>query len=114
MAKRRCFSVDVMESDEYLSLPPQAKILYIALIAKSDDDGFAVNAKTAMRLTETTENEVEQLIKKGFLLEVDGTYVITHWHLHNRIPPTKKAPTRYKDKLEKLAVNSEGLYELME
>lgn len=40
MANKRMFSVDVVETDAFLDLPPKTQALYFHLGMRADDDGF--------------------------------------------------------------------------
>ena len=112
MAKRRCISVDVYESEEFFELCDRAKVLYTCFILRSDDEGVIINPKTAMRLCAATNEDLEQLMEKGFVLKVEGIYIVRHWYAHNRIQPSKKIPSVYGKELSLLSVNEQKLYEL--
>lgn len=110
MAKRRCFSIDVFESFEYLELSDKAKTLYTGLMLKADDDGVFINYRTPLKLLSFNEEIFFELIEKGFILKVDNIYVIAHWNIHNQIPPSKKNPSLYQSQLEKLALSQDKMY----
>ncbi len=112
MAKRRCFSVDVMESDSYYQLSDKAKILYVVFMLHSDDDGVVINPNAVMRMYEANRQMLTELVDSGFLLVVDDIYVITHWCIHNKIPPSKKTDSLYRDQLKKLTLSQTGEYML--
>ena len=40
MAKRRMFSLDVVDTDSFLDLPASSQSLYFHLGMRADDDGF--------------------------------------------------------------------------
>ena len=113
MAKRRCISVDVMESDEYQELSNAAKCMYIALMLRSDDEGVVINPRTVMRMTGFTDTQLDELIDSGFVLKVDNIYVIKHWYLHNKIQPSRIVKSLYQESLSKLRVNKLKEYELI-
>ncbi len=110
MAKRRCFSIDVMESTDYRRLSMEAKVLYIELMAQSDDEGVVINPSIALLIAGISESVMEELISNGFLLQVDDIYVIRHWYRHNKIQPSKVTPSVYSEELERLYVNNRGEY----
>lgn len=112
MAKRRCFSIDVIESYEYLKLSEKAKNLYTVLILKADDDGVIINYRTPLKLMGFGEEVFDELLDTGFILLVENIYVITHWNVHNQIPPSKKTPSLYQSQLEKLALSQDKRYVL--
>lgn len=110
MAKRRCFSIDVFESYEYLTLSDKAKTLYTGLMLRSDDEGVVINPYAPLRLLGFGEEVFTELVEKGFVFLIDDVYIITHWHVHNQIPPSKKNPSLFKSQLEKLSLNEQKLY----
>ncbi len=112
MAKRRCISVDVVENERFYLLTDKAKILYVLLMLKSDDDGVVINPKAVMRMYDINERILKELIDSGFVLKVDEVYIITHWCVHNKIPPSKKTDSLYQKELSKLRLSQTGEYVL--
>ncbi len=112
MAKRRCFSVDLFENENFLYLSDKAKVLYFGLTLHSDDEGVIINPTAVMRLLKISKRYLEELIENGFVMRVEGILVIKHWNLHNHIQPSKKTPSMYRDELAKLVVNSSNEYQL--
>ncbi|MBQ2824904.1 MAG: hypothetical protein IJF19_01395 [Clostridia bacterium] len=110
MAKRRCFSVDILESIEYRKLSMDARVLYIELIAQSDDEGVVINPSIALLITGVKESALEELRAENFLLKVEDVYVIRHWHRHNKIQSSKIVKSVYTSELEKLYVNNREEY----
>ena len=51
MAKRRMFSLDVIDTDEFLEMPVSARELYFELGMRGDDDGFVANPRKIMNNT---------------------------------------------------------------
>ena len=49
MANRRMLSSDIVESEEFITLPISSQALYFHLAMKADDDGF-VQPKLVMKL----------------------------------------------------------------
>lgn len=45
MARRRMFSLDVVDTDRFLDMPTSAQNLYYSLGMRADDDGFVSNPK---------------------------------------------------------------------
>ena len=50
MAKKRMFSIYVIDTDAFLDMPLSAQALYFHLNMRADDDGFIGNPKRVMRL----------------------------------------------------------------
>ncbi len=113
MAKRRCFEIDIIESFNFRRLSKDAKILYFSLISHTDDEGVVANPDIALLISGTDENVINELIHTGFLLKVEDTLVIKHWHRHNKIQPSKVVPSVYTEELSKLNLNSRKEYEFL-
>ncbi len=88
----------------------EARVLYIGLMAQSDDEGVVINPSIALLITGVKESALEELKAENFLLKVNDIYVIKHWHRHNKISPSKTVRSIYSDTLELLYVNSRGEY----
>lgn len=99
-----------MESDKYLELSLEAKVLYVHLILKSDDEGVIINPVSSLRFMELERKYLDELMAKGMILYFEGLYIIAHWHRHNRIPPSKMNPSLYHAKLQKLVLTEELEY----
>ena len=67
MARRRMFSLDIVDSDQFTDLPPMARLLYYELGVRADDDGFVGNPKKITRFAECSENDIKMLEDKGFI-----------------------------------------------
>lgn len=113
MARRRCFSVDVIESEAFRKLSKDAKNLYFGLIAHSDDEGVVINPAIPMCLFCIDEKALKELIESGFLLKFEDLLVIKHWYIHNKIYGTKKRESAYSEELSKLFINSRFEYEVL-
>ena len=48
MAKKRMFSLDVIDLDSFIEMPISAKLLYYDLGMRADDDGFINSPKKIM------------------------------------------------------------------
>ncbi len=113
MAKRRCIGIDVFESEGFFNVSDRSKVLYVYLILKSDDEGVVINPASAMVLCSAGEEQLEELIGNGLVLEVEGMYVIRHWYVHNRIPDSKMTRSVYQDVLALLRLDSHCTYEYL-
>ena len=45
MARRRMFSLDVVDTDRFLDMPSSTQALYFHLGMRADDDGFVASPK---------------------------------------------------------------------
>ena len=61
MARRRMFSLDIVDSDQFTDLPPMARLLYYELGVRADDDGFVGNPRKITRFAECFEDDIKIL-----------------------------------------------------
>ncbi len=114
MAKRRCIGVDVYSSWEFLSLSHSAKALYAYLVLYSDDEGVVINPRSVLHMCSMGEEELAELIKNGFVIEVEGVYIIRHWYAQNKIQPSKMTASMYQYELGALCINERKEYEYLQ
>ncbi len=114
MAKRRCICIDVYESEKYLDLSYKAQVLYTHYVLRCDDEGVVINPRSIMRLCGACTENLQELIDEGFLLSVKDVFVVKHWYVHNRIQPSKKTDSLYRNELSQLCVNERKEYEFIE
>ena len=112
MALRRMFANEVVDSDNFISLPASSQNLYFHLGMKADDEGFIANVQIILIVSKTKKSDLNNLIKNGFIIDLGDVFVIRHWYANNRIRSDRKRPTSYKSKKDLVTLNSEGLYEL--
>ena len=98
MAKRRMFSTQITDSDNFVELPLSTQALYFHLGMAADDDGFVNNPKRLQRAIGANEDDLKLLIAKNFALAFDsGVVVIKHWKINNYIPKDRYKPTVYEE-----------------
>lgn len=96
MAKKRMFSLSVVDTDAFLDLPASAQALYFHLGMRADDDGFLGNAKTIQRMIGASADDLKLLIAKGYLLTFEnGVCVIREWNVNNTLKKDRYQPTKY-------------------
>lgn len=110
MAKRRCINIDFYDSEAFCELPPRVKYLYTELILHSDDDGVVINPKAVLRICKSDKRNLDLLVNKKFLLNIDGVYIIRHWYVHNKVQPSRKIDSIYSETLYKLYINERNEY----
>ena len=111
MAKKRMFSIYVIDTDAFLDMPLSAQALYFHLNMRADDDGFIGNPKRVMRLIGSADDDLKLLIAKRFVIQFDdGVIVIKHWRMHNTIRFDRHTPTVYTDELARLQVKENKAY----
>lgn len=104
------FSPQIVESEEFLSMPISSQALYFHLGMNADDDGF-IQPKLTMRQVGSTDDDLKVLLTKRFLLVFDGgVVVIKHWLIHNLIQKDRYHPTRFLDQKKRLFVKENKAY----
>ncbi len=110
MAQRRMFSPEIVESDEFLTMPTSSQALYFHLGMNADDDGF-IQPKILMRACGFAEDDLKILLAKRFLLAFDtGVVVIKHWLIHNLIRGDRYKPTRFVEEKKSLILKENKAY----
>ena len=91
MATRRMISDLVLESDDFLEMPLSAQALYTHLVLQSDNWGFNASLNKIKRMIGASEEDVECLVRNGFLIRFPGspTVCISHWHMMNTIKDSR-------------------------
>lgn len=111
MAKRRMFTLDIVDSDAFLDMSQTAQCLYFHLAMRADDDGFVNNARKIMRMTGCQEDDFKVLLAKRFLIPFEsGVCVIKHWKMHNYIQKDRYKETKYIEEKDSIKVKSNGSY----
>jgi len=111
MARRRMFSLDVVDTDAFLDMPQSAQLLYFHLAMRADDDGFVGNPKRIMRTIGAGDDDIKVLLGKRFILSFDsGVIVIKHWKLHNYIQSDRYKETNYIDEKQEISEKENGVY----
>lgn len=106
------FSRTVIESDRFLDLSHPAKTLYFYFCMQADDDGFVDNPKVIMRMTNSTQKDLDTLIQNGFIIREDRIYVVTHWNIHNHIQKDRYKQTIYQAEFQKLILLDNKTYSM--
>ena len=113
MAKRRMFSMDVIDTDLFLEMPMSSQVLYFHLCLRADDDGFLASPKRILRLTGVSEDDLKILFAKQYVIPFDsGICVIRHWRMHNYIRGDRYKETIYKEEKSMVEENTEKAYQI--
>lgn len=111
MAKRRMFSLDVVDTDRFLELPASSQSLYFHLGMRADDDGFVSSPKKITSMVNCSNDDLKLLIAKEFLLPFEsGVVVVTDWKVNNYIQKDRYNETQYTDEKRLLDVKDNGKY----
>lgn len=109
MARRRMFSLDIVDSDQFTDLPPTARLLYYELGVRADDDGFVGNPRKITRFAECSEDDIKTLEDKGFIYIFDsGILAIRHWLANNQIRNDRYHETYYKEEKKNVFMNTDN------
>lgn len=115
MAEKRMFAKTIIDSDAFLEMPMSARLLYYDLGMRADDDGFVNSPKKIMRIIGATNDDMNILIMRKFIIPFDnGVVVIKHWRINNYLRKDRYVPTKYKEQKALLSVDDEGKYHLVD
>lgn len=111
MAKKRMFTLDVVNSDAFLDLPLSSQSLYFQLAMRADDDGFIGNPKRMTAYLGASPDDLKLLIANRFLLDFpSGVVCIKHWKMHNTLKNDRIEPTVYQEELGSLFLKPNKSY----
>ena len=111
MADRRMFNQRIVESDAFTEMPATAQMLYIHLSMAADDDGFVNSPKKTARSVGCSEEDLDILLSKRFLLGFpSGVVVIKHWKMNNTIKTDRYKPTEYQEEFSQLYLKANKSY----
>lgn len=113
MAERRMFAKTIIDSDAFLDMPVTARLLYYDLGMRADDDGFVNSPKKIMRVVGASQDDMNILIMRKFIIPFDsGVVVIKHWKINNYIRKDVYKETNYKDEKMALFMDENNAYSL--
>lgn len=107
MAKRRMFSLEVVDTDDFLDMPATAQCLYFHLGMRADDDGFVSNPKKITKMVNCAQADMDLLIENKYIIPFEsGVVVLKDWKVNNYIQSDRYTPTRYRDEMQRLMENN--------
>lgn len=111
MAKKRMFSLDVVNTDRFLDMSISARLLYFDLGMRADDEGFVGSPNMIIRSTGNTHESMSELIEQGYVIPFQsGVIVIPHWKMNNYLQNDRIAPTIYTDEKGQLSIGENKIY----
>lgn len=114
MANRRMFSLDVIDTDNFLDMPLSAQGLYFHLGMRADDDGFIASPKKITKLINASNDDLKLLIAKGYLLPFEsGVVVIRHWRQNNYVKGDRYKNTIYQNEKKQLCATN-NIYDFVD
>ena len=111
MARRRMFSLDIIDTDLFIEMPQSSRLLYYELCMRADDDGFVGSPKKIQKMVGCSDDDFKVLITKKFIIPFDtGIVVIRHWKIHNYIQKDRYKETIYLNEKKQLNQEENGMY----
>ena len=111
MARKRMFTLDVLETDAFMDMPLTTQALYFHLNLRADDDGFIGNPNQIVRSIGASSDDLKLLVAKRFVLSFeDGVIVIKHWRLHNTLSASRYKPTNFLEDKALLRIKDNKSY----
>lgn len=111
MAERRMFAKSIVMSDAFLDMPMSARCLYFMLGMVADDDGFVGSPKTTMRMCGASQEDLDILLKKRYVLGFSsGVIVVKHWKINNYLRNDRHSNTTYVEEMSTLTTDEKGSY----
>lgn len=105
MARRRMFSLDVVDTDRFLDMPSSTQALYFHLGMRADDDGFVASPKRTTAMCGCSANDLNLLAAKGFVRPFEsGVLVIVDWKKNNLLRPDRYTPTQFQKEKAQLGI----------
>lgn len=111
MAEKRMFSKTIVLTDAFNEMPLSARCLYFTLGMVADDDGFVSAPKGIMRQIGASQDDLNILLMKRYLLAFEsGVIVIKHWRINNYLRSDRYTETTYIEEKETLTLDAKGAY----
>ena len=111
MAKKRMFSLDVVDTDDFLEMPCGAQALYFQLGMHGDDDGFVGSPRRIMRAAGARASDLKALIAKGYIIPFDsGVVAIRDWRINNDLKNDRYRRTIYTEERDALCLDDSRRY----
>lgn len=113
MSKVRCISSDILENDNFNTLPNTAKLLYIYFNQETDNLGFVDNLNIVLSKSKAKRKDLELLIQREYIIQIkDWLYLEVHFRLNNKnLRPERGAKSRFTKYLDGFEVDeARGMY----
>lgn len=90
------FSLKIVGSDAFLSLPAAAQALYFQLCMRADDDGFLNSGLQIVKSVGAKPKDLQLLLDKRFILKFqDNILLVKHWRMANSLKSDRLKPPQY-------------------
>jgi len=108
MAKRRMFSLDVVDTDHFLDMPTSTQNLYFHLCMRADDDWFISSPRRIMLLANATQNDLDLLRMKSYIIPFEKWIcVIRHRKVNNYLRGDRYTKTQYQEEFSQLSLEND-------
>lgn len=112
MAKKRMFSLDVIDTDVFIEMSAMSRLLYYELSMRADDDGFIGSPKKIQKMVGCSDDDMRLLIHRKFIIPFEtGVIVIRHWKMNNYLRSDRIVATIYQEEKKQLIEKPNGIYE---
>ena len=107
MARKRMFTVELVDSDRFGDLPANVQMLYMYMSIHADDEGFVSGGRRMARLYDCPEG-LDLLEQAGFIIRFpSGVLVIVDWYLNNTIRKDRSLATVYQAERDQLVLEND-------
>ena len=108
MARRRMFSLDVVDTDKFMDMPPTTQNLYFHLGMRADDDGFVSSPKKVAMICGSCATDLQLLVSNDFIIPFEnGVILITDWKANNYLRKDRYIESRFKEYLDTVEVDND-------
>jgi len=78
------FSMEIIDTDQFLDMPLSSQALYFHLGMRADDDGFVANPHRVVRGINANDDDLKLLVAKQYIhIFETGVIVIMDWKINN-------------------------------
>ena len=103
MAVSRMVNKDFIAADLFRRMPISSRLLYFYLLIYADDDGFVDSPIRIMEEANASQLDYTILESNNLIIFFPTRIcVVTDWHVHNNIPPSKYHKTRHQNEYKML------------
>ena len=111
MAAKRMLANAVIDDDRFLDMSKPAQLLYFHLAMKTDDDGFTIGPGRTARIIGATQEDFQELVDSGFLIEFPNrVYLLRHHKLNNDLKNDRYHPTVYQSEFSQVVETDKVYY----
>ena len=111
MARKRMFSIPLIESDEFCKFPASTQAIYLHLNMNADDDGVVDNWQSVIKSINSKRIFLDPLIEKGYVIMLNsGAVLIADWCENNSIRQDRYICSRHIRELDDFFLMPNGRY----